>query len=538
MPSRLVAISWIGLALIAAAFLALVNRYASNTPQGDDFGALLEPAVRWGETTSWRDRVALLAEQHFSHRLVLTKTIVVAQVALSGAVNFLVLQWLGWLAFVAVVAALVWHSPEVRAAPWLALPIALLVFQPQGFTNFHSAMQSLQNLGILAVALGAFVAVTAVSSRWRAVSLPLAALAAFTSANGLLVGPIAALTAWLQRRRSLSLAHAALTAVVATSYFSGFHVTPAQFSLTEFLAKVCIMAGTPWTFERLPLWFAVAAGALVLAAGSALLLREKLAGCAPVLRAFLAFALASIALAALGRLGLVNDYMTQDRYRIYGLLVIAVSYLLFLSHSGSRRLSIRVAALATAGAFSAASFAVASPAMASRFNWTEAQALNAQLGQPFFLTSGGGWDDAARTLHRAASAGLYRFPESLSTDELSLLHAPPASPARAPLAATPDGGVLGHIVFTDLAAGEPRPLFATILVSNRPVVLPVVLLRASIGETLREQRLLSRRFGFVLPQEIPAAATSTLIAYVRDGDGRLTPHWHATVTIPRAALSS
>lgn len=526
-------LAWSLLAAYALGFFALVFAYASDTPQGDDYAAILEPAVRWPTLDTWRERIALLSEQHFSHRLVLTKSLVVAQIAVFGTVNFLALQILGWLALLVLVGLLVSASRELRALPWLAAPVLLVVFQPQGFTNFQIAMQAIQNLGVL---LAAFVALQAtVSPRPGAgvASVLLAAAAAFVSANGLLVGPVALGTAALRRRYVLAAAHAVASSLVVVAYFRGFQFTAGNsFDLGEMFAKAAIMTGGAAGFDRLPLLPIGLLGGALIATALVLLLMRVQNETAPVLRPFLGFLLASVFLAALGRLGWPNDYMTQDRYRLYGCLIASMIYLLLLARPCSRSRAFRVASLTAAAGFTSVSFASTLPVMISSARWAEAQAINAQLDQPFFLTSGGGWDEAARLITAAEESGVYRLPQPLSSDELRTVRTASAAPARSPLTPRPDGSLHGFVLSAEHVPGTVRPEFAVLALDDRRVVLPARLSRAPVGEFLRHGHILAPTVAFLLPHEIRATGSLSLTTFRRSLEGQLIAQWQTTTTLP------
>ncbi len=529
-------LAWGVLAAYALGFFALVFACASNTPQGDDYAAILEPAARWPTLETWRERLALLSEQHFSHRLVLTKALVAAQITLHGTVNFFALQVFGWLALLVLVGLLVSSSPDIRAQPWLAAPIVLVIFQPQGFTNFQSAMQAVQNLGILLVT---FVALQATVSPRRGAgvaSVLLAVASAFVSANGLLLGPIAAATAALRRRYALAAAHAIASGLAMLVYFRGFRFPiGSAFDLGEGLTKAAIMAGGAASFDRLPLLFVGLAGAALLVIALVTLFFPPRDEAAPELRPFLGFLLASVFLAALGRLGWRNDYMTQDRYRVYGCLIAVSLYLLLLARPFGRTRIFRLASLTVATGFAIVSFATTLPNMISSARWAEAQAINAQLGQPFFMTSGGGWDEAARLLTVAEQRGVYRLPRVLSVNELAALRMAPKSLVSVPVKFQPNGGRLGFDLVAERSANTARPEFAVLAFGEDRVVLPALLHRAPIGELLRHGHLLASTTTFVVPREVAAASPEsvTLTAFGRDHDGQLAPLWQSVAHVPR-----
>lgn len=527
---------WGILAAYALGFFALVFAYASNTPQGDDYAAILEPATRWPTLETWRERLALLSEQHFSHRLVLTKSLVAAQITLHGTVNFLALQVFGWLALIVLVGLLVRSSPDIRAQPWLAAPIFLVVFQPQGFTNFQTAMQAVQNLGILLVAFVALQATVSTGRGTGVASVLLAIASAFVSANGLLVGPIATATAALRHRYALAAAHAIASGLTMLAYFRGFRFSTGNaFDLSEGLTKAAIMAGSATSFDRLPLLFIGLAGVVLLAIALGTLSLSPHDKPAPELRPFLGFLLASVFLAALGRLGWPNDYMTQDRYRVYGCLIAVSVYLLLLARRLGRSRIFRLPSVMAASGFAIVSFATALPNMISSARWAEAQAINAQLGQPFFMTSGGGWDEAARLLTVAEQRGVYRLPRVLSANELAALRMAPKSLVSVPVKFQPNGGRLGFDLVAERIANAARPEFAVLAFGEDRVVLPALLHRAPIGEFLRHGHLLASTTTFVVPREVAAASpeSATLTAFGRDHDGQLAPLWQSVAHVPR-----
>ncbi len=519
----------------AAAYLLVVFRHAQNIPRGDDYYSILRFLSDWIASPTAGTKLTLLFEQYFSHRIVLTKLAALASFWFTGEAGFIALQALGWGSWLALAVWLAFSVPAVRRAPWRALPLFLLLMHPQGFTNFHTAMQGPQNLGVVLLAFATFALADRPGRASFIAAVLLAVTAAGTSVNGLLVFPVAvAGCAWArQTRRALLLA--GFGTLTWAFFFTGYEWPKATFGAGNFLACLAAMAGGFSSFARLPLELAITVGSVViLAAGLAVAWagRRRLL---PAHTQFLAFVLLSLAMTARGRLDSGPAYMLQDRYRLYGLLAVGVVYLLAVASAppqpqSQRRLTL--AATFAAGAICFLSYATFYAPLVASARWGEATALNRQLGTVFLQSDHSAWQESAAQLLRAEQTGVYRLPVLFPPTDLAVIRGLPArAPGNSPPAsAHGNAAVSGYVI--EGPAGNPAPQWSVLMVDTRPVILPRTYWRARLADLPAQWSLLSPRLLFLAPGEVCPPGVHPLHGLARDAQGRLAVTSSVSVAIP------
>jgi hypothetical protein len=523
---------WAGLAALAApagVYLACLVRNSTDVPRSDDFISILPFLNHWTQAASLHEKLELVFSQYFSHRIVLTKIVALLQWRLTGRCNFLQLQATGWMGWIGVAAGLTLLVPAVRRSPGYGLPVVLALMQPQGFTNMHVGMQAVQNIGVVALALGALIAAQAAGRRGLVLTILLAAAAALASVNGLLVFPAAAAGLWCggRRRRALVLALVGLAA--AAGYFRHYALGGAPFQAGEFIANAGVMAGGFIAPARFPLWAVGLAGWSILAAAGWRLLDRRSWELLPVHAAFVLFCSLSIALAAAGRMGFGPGYMIQDRYRLYGLMIVACLFLFQVQGlaPASRR---KFAAWSTAGAtaFCLASYAIFLPQLETDNLWGEATALNWQLGRAFPIASPESQQEAADQLARAESRGIYRLPRLLSPRQMAALRSPPdpAAGASAGIRATANGALYGYLLTPARDAGADATRWALLTTEGGTLVLPRLVRPAQLA--LWRQASPFTDPCYLLPYHSVVADCRLLSGIVLLPDGGLRILWTAS----------
>ena len=518
-----------------AGFAFVIAHHATDIPRDDDTFSILPFLVQWTDSPAWSTRFGLLFEQYFSHRIVLTKCAAAAVLSVAGYCDFVVLQSLGWLAWLGVSALLLHSSDRVRLAPWCALPVMLILMQPQGATNFLIAMQSVGNLGGLVISLGALAACLRPGRPTFALSLTLALLAPLASVNGLLVFPIAAVGLALHGLRRRSLVFALCGTAVWAAFFLSYTNPQAPFRLVEFLQNAAVMVGAPLMFGTLGTGFATLAGGAILAITSIVLLASIWHRRPPALALFLLFVTLSVAMAARGRIGWGPDYMDQDRYRVYGLLSLALLYLLLLDRVPvARQRPVVAGALVAAAGFCFLSYAGHLPRVTTQFRWTQAMVLNRQLERDYFKSTTSLWPEAQIQWRAALARGLIRPPAPLSTADLAFitdLNRP--TPAGAlEFSATATSAFCGYGLTAAPVPGKAPPDFAVMLHDGRPLILPVDIFRSRLAELASERSFYSDRFQVLLPELLHRSGSHPLFGLVRQANGNLAVLWHGRASLP------
>ncbi|HXA79874.1 MAG TPA: hypothetical protein VNV14_01285 [Opitutaceae bacterium] len=497
---------WLALliaALPAVAFITMLGRTTVNIPKGDDFYLLLSFMSDWKEAGSPAAHFHLLVSQFSGHRLIFTRCMALLGYLFTGRLNLVFLQvssWLGWLVLTFGLAAM---TPSLRRDPIMALPLTLLLMHPQGLTNFLMAIAMCCMWGTVF----SFLALATMFSRRRTIfclSLVFATTAAASFVNGILAFPVAVLGLVAQRRFARAGIFLALGGLVWALYFTHYSSQLAPLNLAGLAYRAVIMAGGMFVVLRLPEWTAVMGGVAIFLPSAWLVSSLWVSRRLPVHLWFAVLLVLTILMAARGRTGWPPYYMLQDRYQLYGLLLLAVCYLAVAEFFLNRRRLVLWFASGLAFVFCFISYADRVAPMLMQRQWCRATAMNWQLGQYFICTVPEGWPATSRWLQHAYDNGVYELPRIFTDVELAAIRAARSTPINATqqLRLEPDGASCGQIGFPDAgpaASPSETPLFAILTVDRRDFVLPVVHQRERFAKIFSQFSLVNPEYGLLLP---------------------------------------
>lgn len=235
------------------------------------------------EEASWLERWQRLTDPFPEHRLIFSRSIVLASYYLFGKVNLVSLMVIGNLCWLGCAGVFYAVFRRLQRSLWYFVPVVWLWFTIHSFENIFWGVSSLCNFGLLFFALLAFYYATSTPKRlWAA--LLFALLATYTYGNGIVVFPIIALMLWITGRRKDFFITLVTTLVVAYIYFLGFpqKTDSLDFSnsqqvkegLAGFFGFIgSIAALDAYTTDPVPLGLTVVAGVLII--GTFLLLFRK-----------------------------------------------------------------------------------------------------------------------------------------------------------------------------------------------------------------------------------------------------------------------
>ena len=187
----------------AAIYIGLCFWFVVNAPYWDDFDAILAFANRTTTQSSW-STLGDLFQFHNQHRIATTRFFVWVNLLACGEVSFLGLIAIGNLLLALLTVVLVLEARRVGINGYWLIPIPALLLSFTYVDNSLVAMQAIQNLGVHAFAGFAFFC----WPRQRIIAIIFGAIAAVTSAGGLLVLPILAgfdfFVTWRASDRSIS----------------------------------------------------------------------------------------------------------------------------------------------------------------------------------------------------------------------------------------------------------------------------------------------------------------------------------------------
>ena len=232
-PSRLQALlhvaGWAVLIWVVwtSARAVLADHHA--TPWLDDWHTARE-AVAWREGEFDLER---LFDQHNEHRVAVPKCVFLADHAFVDGTGSLTQAVVVALQVLNTLLLSLLLAPGRSALRWLGTLVACtcMLWSPQVINLTWSIQLSV--IGVYAFGTAAIASVlraahtTAASARWIVLAAACAAAAAFTRANGVLVGPLTCLAAWLLGCGARSVVALGLAAAAAGGLFFWGYETPA-----------------------------------------------------------------------------------------------------------------------------------------------------------------------------------------------------------------------------------------------------------------------------------------------------------------------
>ena len=316
---------------------AILYRQALPVPYQDDYDAILAFALNYQPLPTARAKILeIAAEQHNEYKLAFEHAIVATELELTHRLNFAFLTVLGDL-FLLPIAYLLWRTYRLPALDptrqvLAFLPISFLFFALTYWENLNWAMTGLQNTPVILFSLLAIYLVASANNtpptRLRLLlGCLVAALAALTSANGFLLGPIGVWIFLRRRQYTCALAWCASFLLPLAAYL--YHFSPIAYpvypsaSVTRplfFFAFLGSVAGSRWPAALL--------GFLVLLI-TATALRARFDRVNPVAVYFTVWVLGTACLVAWVR-GAAG-FIIASRYSMYSSLMLIFCYA-FLAH--------------------------------------------------------------------------------------------------------------------------------------------------------------------------------------------------------------
>lgn len=165
-----------------AFYISIVIYFSENIPYWDDYDTVLA-YLNQADSARYQG----LFNQHNEHRIFWNRLVVEGYYFLFGEINFRHLVFFGNLGLLLLVLFIFNLFKSRSTEIVLFIPILYLIFQPQGWENITWTTGSLQNYYILLFAFLSFYLWDKGNYLGRIAAVLFGALAAYTSANGLLV---------------------------------------------------------------------------------------------------------------------------------------------------------------------------------------------------------------------------------------------------------------------------------------------------------------------------------------------------------------
>jgi hypothetical protein len=324
---RLVALGWMLLAACPVAFIAWnAVIHSRDVVFWDEFDTALDLILQLDAGAGWRETLGRFLAVNSEHRMVTSRVLFALSYWFTGTLNFHVFGALGNLFIVAACAILVVaaRTPERRVR--LGLVLAFLVFQLEHFENFLWSGASIDHFQVPLLAVAALAATLRGSARALVFAGACALAATFTLAHGTLVWPVCGALLLAQRRGRHAAGWCTAAALAALAFLDGYTISPEHrlgspgTALLDLGRYWLALLGGPLTLGDAG--FAPVPGVALLLA-LAVVLRHGGLRREPLLVGTALFAIASLALVAVGRLGVAPTTDINSRYLILGVFAWA-----------------------------------------------------------------------------------------------------------------------------------------------------------------------------------------------------------------------
>ncbi len=319
--------------LPATAALAILYRQSLRAPYQDDYTTILTFAVDYDQLPTLQKKLLFIAAaQANEYKLGFEHSIVASEIELTHNLNFAFLNGLGDL-FLLPLGYLLWRTyqedeNDLRRSLLAFLPISFLVFSLTYWENLNWVTTGLQNIPVIVFSLLAIYLLlprhTAEPSRTRLLLACLvAALAAFTSANGFLLGPLGLLILMQRRAYARSLVWCASFVIPLAAYLYHYTRVVHPVMRTSYITRPLFFlaflgcGAAPWR------WPAAVLGVIIVGVFW-LAVRSRFDRVNPVAFYFTAWIVGTALLVAWVRGAAI--FGIGSRYSIYSILVLIFCY--------------------------------------------------------------------------------------------------------------------------------------------------------------------------------------------------------------------
>jgi len=319
--------------LPAIAAYWILYRQALFAPFEDDYAVVLAFADNYAQLPTLRAKALdIAAEQVNEYKLVFAHSIVAAEIEFTRHLNFAVLTTLGNL-FLLPIGYFLWLTYREQAIDLNHrllefLPISFLFFSLTYWPNLNWATTALQNIPVIFFSLaatyfllpGKMVELTRARLLFACLA---AALAAFTSANGFLLGPVGLLILLPRREYARSLAWCASLVLPLAAYLYHYSRVPRPADIGSYVTRPLFFLAFLGC-SAIPLRWPAALLGIVILRILWLAVRSRFDCVNPVAFYFTVWIVATALLVAWVRGA--GSFAIGSRYSIYSILLLIFCY--------------------------------------------------------------------------------------------------------------------------------------------------------------------------------------------------------------------
>lgn len=315
-------------------FYYSLYKYSYNFPFFDDFDSILQFINNFIASTSIREKIRLLFEQHSEHRLVFDRAVALFEYYILGQINFKSFIIIGNGALL-VTLIMLYKSFQLKQKFHLIflVPIAFVIFNFRFHETSFWPMAAMQNLWVLCFALSSLYFLHAKEIKYSFyLSILFGWMATFTSANGMMTFLAGGFVLLINRElfSKKNLIWLVAGGIAMASYFyhytkPGYHpeiIKPFLDHPLGFFGYAFAFLGGIFTEDATT---AISIG-VILVLCSLFLTYKKYYKENPVIYSFIIFILITSVLAALTRFGFGMDQSLSSKYTISSALLVASCY--------------------------------------------------------------------------------------------------------------------------------------------------------------------------------------------------------------------
>lgn len=345
---------WLLFVLPIIVFIFIFDKYALNIPHWDDF-AIRNSIQQFIKSNDIFEKIRILFAQHNEHRIFLTRIVALLIFQLTNSLNWKYLMVVGnaLLLLILLIYYKVFQKKSLNF--YYFVPTSWLLLTSALYENVYWGMASVQNFGVIALALLSFYWIIFYPHRYFLfLGVVVASMAVFTSSNGLLV-PILLLAVLLfQRRKEHFWIALVVFLLIYVLFFLGFQQIPdkslhTHFNVSSFSRGLLATLGAMFDFTFLDAFLridlAMAFGLLILIlvglfAGKVLFysydIQQK------NIDLFLLISLLFFGLTAagisVGRMAYGIETLMSSKYKIYSVLIVISIYFVLMGGLSERGL--------------------------------------------------------------------------------------------------------------------------------------------------------------------------------------------------------
>lgn len=307
----------------AIASFGILYYQGLSVPYQDDYDAILLFAVDYDHLPDFKTKLLdIAAAQHNEYKLAFEHSIIASELELTHHLNFRFLTAFG-NCFVLAIAFLLWltfsGAGDLRSRLARFLPISFVFFSLTYWENLDWVMTELQNIPVVLFSLLAiYLLVRAESTRAVFAACVAAALAAFTSANGFLLGPVGLLYLMARRRYARAVTWCASFILPLAGYLYHYVPFPHELNRRFYLTRPLFFFAFLGSAIQ-SRWVAALLGIAVLAV-TLFAVHSRFDKIDPVAFWFAMWIVATAGLVAWVRGG--GGFLVTSRYSIYSILML------------------------------------------------------------------------------------------------------------------------------------------------------------------------------------------------------------------------